>query len=94
MVKKSVKWCDHYKLGLRSGVRKDYYDLLESGEAITEIVALVCKSGKTIYLKESTRRLLRNFLTESKYKEILSHTVDMDGNPVQADKPERTETDN
>lgn len=34
--------------------------------------------GKTIYLKESTRRLLRQYFQPGVYEAFLSHTVDMD----------------
>lgn len=83
MVRKSVRWCDHYKLGLRSGVKKDYYDIAESGAAIERIVQAVENSGKTIYLKESTRRLLQQYFQPGAYEAFLSHTVDMDGKRIE-----------
>lgn len=78
----AMAWCDHFKLGLRSGVKKDYYDISESGAAIMRIVKTVELYGKTIYLKESTRQLLRQFLQPGDYEALLSHTVDMDGQPI------------
>lgn len=81
MVRQSFPYCDHYKLGLRSGVKKGYYDIAESGAAIERIVRTVEKHGKTIYLKESTRNLLRQYFQPSAYEALLSHTVDMDGKP-------------
>lgn len=81
MVCLSVEWCDHFKLGLRSGVGKDYYDIADSGAAIMRIVKTVETFGKTIYLKESVRRLLRQYLQPGAYEALLSHTVDMDGQP-------------
>ena len=83
MVCGSVLWCDHYKLGLRSGVKKDYYDITESGAAIQRIVRTVENFGKTIYLKESTRRLLRQYFLPGAYEAFLSHTVDMDGKRIE-----------
>ena len=82
MVRQSLPYCDHYKLGLRSGVKKDYYDIAESGVAIERIVQAVESSGKTIYLKESTRRLLQQYFQPGAYEVFLSHTVDMDGKPI------------
>lgn len=82
MVCESVRWCDHYKLGLRSGVKKDYYDIAESGAAIERIVQTVENSSKTIYLKESTRRLLQQYFQPGAYEAFLSHTVDMDGKRI------------
>lgn len=80
MVRQSLPYCDHYKLGLRSGVKKNYYDVTESGAAIERIVRTVENFGKTIYLKESTRKLLKQYLQPGAYEAFLSHTVDMDGN--------------
>jgi len=88
MVRGSVLWCDHYKLGLRSGVKKDYYDITESGAAIQRIVRTVESFGKTIYLKESTRRLLRQYFQPGAYEAFLSHTVDMEGKRIELCKHE------
>lgn len=89
VVRESMAWCDHFKLGLRSGVRKSYYDIGQSGAAILRIVHSVERYGKTIYLKESTRGLLRQYLLPGYYEEILSHTVDMDGNPINIKQTEQ-----
>lgn len=83
MVRQSLPYCDHYKLGLRSGVKKDYYDIAESGAAIERIVQTMENSGKTIYLKESTRNLLRQYFQPGAYEVFLSHTVDMDGKRIE-----------
>ena len=85
MVCESLSCCDHYKLGLRSGVKKDYYDITESGAAIERIVRTVEAHGKTIYLKESTRKLLMQYFQPGAYEAFLSHTVDMDGKRIQHD---------
>lgn len=85
IVREALPWCDHFKLGLRSGVKKSYYNIAQSGAAIQRIVQAVESFGKTIYLKESTRRLLRQYLQPGSYEEFLSHTVDMDGKPIKND---------
>jgi hypothetical protein len=82
VVREAMPWCDHFKLGLRSGVKKDYYDINESVAAIIRIVQSVESSGKTIYLKESTRKLLQQYMQPGAYKAHLSHTIDMDGKPI------------
>ena len=41
MVAESLQWCDHYKIGLRSGVRNDYYNARESCTAVKCIVEKV-----------------------------------------------------
>ena len=82
VVREAMTWCDHFKLGLRSGVKKDYYNIAESGAAIMHIVQSVESFGKTIYLKESTRKLLQQYLQPGAYEALLSHTVDLDGNRI------------
>ena len=82
VVREAMTWCDHFKLGLRSGVKKDYYNIAESGAAIMRIVQAVESFSKTIYLKESTRKLLQQCLQPGAYEALLSHTVDLDGNRI------------
>ena len=82
VVELSLDCCDHYKIGLRSGVKKDYYDLSQSGDSIKEMVEKIVSSGRTVYLKESTRKLLCQCFTEEEYERILSMTLDMDGNRI------------
>jgi hypothetical protein len=77
----SIDCCNHYKIGLRSGVKKDYYDVLRSGMAIQEMVEKIVSAGRTVYLKESTRALLRRCYIEDESERILSKTLDIDGNP-------------
>lgn len=78
----SLDHCDHYKIGLRSGVKKDYYNLAQSGTCLDDLTKMITDAGKTVYLKESARALLRRCYKEDHYNEILSRTVDMDGNPI------------
>lgn len=87
IVREALPWCDHFKLGLRSGVKKSYYNIAQSGAAIQRIVQAVESFGKTIYLKESTRGLLRQYLQPEAYEAFLSHTVNMDGKPIKNDYP-------
>jgi len=83
VIRRSFAYCDHYKIGLRSGVKKDYYDIAKSGAAIERIVRTVENFGKTVYLKESTRRLLQQYFQPGAYEAFLSHTVDMDGKRIE-----------
>ena len=75
----SLPWCQHYKIGLRSGVKKDYYDVDESFYSISEIIGMASKYERTVYLKESTRKMLRQCLSPEVMDQLLSKTVDMDG---------------
>lgn len=84
VVKMTLDCCDHYKIGLRSGVKKDYYDLLQSGYAIEKLVNEIVIAGRTVYLKESARKMLRRCFKEDYCNRILSYTVDMDGNKYKA----------
>lgn len=77
----SLDYCDHYKIGLRSGVKKDYYDLVAGGMNIRDLTDQIVKVGRTVYLKESTRALLRRCFKEEECERILALTVDMDGKP-------------
>lgn len=85
-IRMSLDCCDHYKIGLRSGVGKDYYDLVQSGFYIRDMVALIADAGRTVYLKESTRQLLRRCFIEEECERILSMTVDLDGKPYKPNK--------
>ena len=78
----SLDCCDHYKIGLRSGVKKYYYNLPQSAMWLDDLTKKITEARKTVYLKESARRLLKQCCQEDYYNEILSRTVDMDGNPV------------
>lgn len=80
MIGRTIDCCDHYKIGLRSGVKKDYYDLEENGLYIDTLTMFCLIAYRTVYLKESVRALLRRCYDEDFYNKILSRTVDMDGN--------------
>lgn len=82
VVEMSLDCCDHYKIGLRSGVKKDYYDLVRSGMWMDELTKKITAAGRTVYLKESARKLLQGCYNENYYNEIMSRTVDMDGKNI------------
>jgi DNA repair photolyase len=78
----SLDCCDHYKIGLRSGVGKKYYGS-DSGWNIVELTKRITAAGRTVYLKESARKLLQGCYKEGYYNEIMSRTVDMDGKNIE-----------
>lgn len=88
MVECSLEYCDHYKIGLRSGVKKDYYNVLESGMYINDITKMITDAGKTVYLKVSTRKLLQCCFKADYYNIIMARTVDMDGNKIENEVPQ------
>lgn len=78
----SLDYCDHYKIGLRSGVKRDYYNPQESTERIFRIVYTITSNDRTVYLKESVRRMLRETCSDEVYQALLRETVSMDLNPI------------
>lgn len=89
VVEMSLDCCNHYKIGLRSGVKKDYYDLVRSGMWIDDLTQKITGACRTVYLKESARKLLQRCYIEDYYNVILSRTVDMDGNNITLNKKRR-----
>ena len=77
----SLDYCDHYKIGLRSGVKRDYYNPQESTERIFRLVYTITSNDRTVYLKESVRRMLRETCSDEVYQALLRETVSMDLNP-------------
>lgn len=79
VIRRSIYYCDHYKIGLRSGVKKDYYDAAASYGHVKFLVNFITEHNKTVYLKESVRKLLSGCpdITQE-YKRLLDKTVDMD----------------
>ena len=74
----SLDYCDHYKIGLRSGVKRDYYNPQESTERIFRLVYTITSNDRTVYLKESVRRMLRETCSDEVYQALLRETVSMD----------------
>ena len=78
----SLNYCDHYKIGLRSGVGKGYYDSEISTLFIISLVYDIIHMDRTVYLKESVRKILQQTMTQEEYNLLMLNTVDMDGNPI------------
>jgi hypothetical protein len=49
-------------------------------------VKKIVSAGRTVYLKESTRALLRRCYIEEESERILRMTLDIDGNPYKTIK--------
>lgn len=60
VIRSSIMWCDHYKIGLRSGVEEGYYDPVDSYNRVRSLVDFIIDSGKTVYLKNSVRKLIHD----------------------------------
>ena len=81
VVQASLPFCEHYKIGLRSGVGKDYYKQPDSATRIKELVTMITSANHTVYLKQSVRKMLGEYYPKEQLPELLSMTVDMDGLP-------------
>lgn len=79
MVLETLGCCDHYKIGLRSGVKRDYYDFKETADMVNSLTISIRNAGRTVYLKQSIRNYLGKIMPVDDWKKILSRTVDMDG---------------
>ena len=60
MIKQTITFCDLYKVGLRSGVKKDYYQDEDLLLLIKELATLHDTMGTKIYIKNSLRKRLQH----------------------------------
>lgn len=81
-IRESRDVCKHYKIGLRSGVKKGYYNPEESVMAALGITKDLEGYRCTLYFKESLRRHLAAAMEPEEYNTLLRLTVDQDGNPI------------
>lgn len=79
MVRASLPYCDHFKIGLRSGVKKDYYDDSEIINSISWLKHIILEAGKTVYFKESIRKRAGEIMGDKWLQSFLNGTLDMDG---------------
>ena len=83
VVMASLPYCDHYKIGLRSGVKRDYYNQAETFERVSFLVEVITRAYRDVYLKQSVRTFIGNDynVTLEQFNHLVARTVDMDGNP-------------
>ena len=60
VIKDSLKFCDHYKIGLRSGVSKSYYSDDELASFVSELAVIHVENDCTMYIKDSIRKRYYN----------------------------------
>lgn len=82
VIRQSLDCCDHYKIGLRSGVKKDYYNPLVAVGNIIGMVDDITNAGRSVYLKQSVRTMLGKVFCPGAVDCILKQTVDAYGNPA------------
>ena len=83
MIARLLDVCDHFKVGLRSGVSRDYYNPQETLASVEWLTTVIPNHNGTVYLKQSVRTYLNIVLclSLSQFDEIVGRTVDMDGKP-------------
>lgn len=82
IVRTALPYCDHFKIGLRSGVNKDYYDNSEIINSIQWLKHIIIGAGKSVYFKESIRKRISNIMSNDWLISFLKDTLDMDGNII------------
>lgn len=58
MMQKTLSFCDTYKVGLRSGVRKDYYEKQDIARMVSSMNEMCRNNGKSIYFKDSISKII------------------------------------
>ena len=85
VIRESVRFCDHYKIGLRSGVKKDYYDNDQLLEFIRNVNQVFTDAEReymafpTVYWKESVRKRINTGLIHSEFNRF---AVEIGFNPA------------
>lgn len=72
MIEDSALFCDHFKIGLRSGVKDDYYNPDECAFFIGRVTGLCEKSSFTVYWKESMHKYIQKHMARDNFEEALS----------------------
>ncbi len=60
MIRETLGFCDLYKIGLLSKVKKDYYDDEDLAKFVAKLATLYDEEGIKMYIKESIRRRMNN----------------------------------
>ena len=60
MMVETQKYCDLFKIGLMSGVKKDYYNDDDLSKFIANLATLFDEYGTKMYIKESIRKRFDN----------------------------------
>ena len=85
VVGKTLNFCDHYKIGLRSGVNKDYYDDNTTARSLVWLKHTILDAGSTMYFKESVRKRFEAITQPGSLEGLLEDTLDVDGNVIKAE---------
>lgn len=72
MIEQTAEFCNLFKIGLRSGVKKDYYNPAECAFFIGKVTGLCEKTGFKVYWKESVRNFVLKRSEDKSFSSILS----------------------
>lgn len=81
VMRESADCCDLYKIGLRSGVKKGYYEIGKCAFFIGQVTGLSESRGFKVYWKESVRKFVR----ENDDEKFFSISLDLSRNFVSRD---------
>lgn len=71
MIEQSANFCDLFKIGLRSGVKKDYYDAEKCAFFIGRVTGLCEKVGFKVYWKKSIHAYVRENMAKENFEAAL-----------------------
>lgn len=71
MIEQSAKFCDLFKIGLRSGVKNDYYNADECAFFIGRVTGLCEKEGFKVYWKKSIHDYVQKNMAVDNFEKAL-----------------------
>lgn len=71
MIEQSAKFCDLFKIGLRSGVKNDYYNADECAFFIGRVTGLCEKEGFKVYWKKSIHDYVQKNMAADNFEKAL-----------------------
>lgn len=71
MIEQSAKFCDLFKIGLRSGVKNDYYNADECAFFIGRVTGLCEKEGFKVYWKKSIHDYVQKNMDADNFEKAL-----------------------
>lgn len=72
MIEESAQFCDLFKIGLRSGVKDDYYEPSECAFFIGQVTGLTDRMGFKVYWKESFHKYIQKHMAGENFEVALS----------------------
>lgn len=79
MIEQSAKFCDLFKIGLRSGVKNDYYNADECAFFIGRVTGLCEKEGFKVYWKKSIHDYVQKNMAADNFEKALQFSENFVG---------------